>query len=160
MRRTKSLFMHENAVYGFAMADSRQDWVNPGGENLTERESPYGFSEYFCWRDEKVRPAGPGDYHAKSDPGVDAAYSDRLAQFSSENFAAGVQACGGLGPYPSKKTMTTFLTAYFSKATTAHALARGCNVGNGYPYWICWFSHPAPEAGVEAETSGAEGSQE
>jgi hypothetical protein len=41
--------------------------------------------------------------------------------------------------------MTSFLTAYFGKPTTAHAMAWGCNVGNGYPYWIVWFSHDAAE---------------
>lgn len=120
------------------------DWVNPNSAVLqTEQESPYGFSEYFLWRDDKVRPAGPEDISAKCAPGVHGNYSDRMEQANRSRYLSAIEACGseGLGRYPSQEKMGQFLTAYFGKPTTAHAMARGCNISSGYPYWIVWFSH-------------------
>lgn len=116
------------------------DWVCPHADNRTEREAPYSFSEYFLWRDGSVWPAGRENIHAVCAEGVSGVYSDRLSQWDSAKYAAAMKECGGLGPFPSRETVTAFLTAYYGKPMNAHALARGCNVGNGYPYWIIWLS--------------------
>lgn len=136
--------------YGYFCGDESEPsrgpyagWVSPGKENRTEQQSPYAYSEFFIFRDEKVRAADIGGIHAKYEKGIDAAYSDRLSQWDRQAFDRGIEAC------PNKSRLrcwgqgdaTVFLTAYFGKPTTAHALAEGCNVGNGYPYWIFWYSH-------------------
>ena len=129
--------------------DTRRDWVNPGGQNTTERDAPYGFSEYFLWRDNTVQPAEAGDSHAKCDKGISGAYSDRLQEWNYAGFNAAIDSCGGLGTHPPREVMNKFLTDYFGKSTIAHAMARGCNVGNGYPYWIVWFSHADERVSAE-----------
>jgi hypothetical protein len=122
---------------------SSLDWVNPRQKNRTEAQSPYGYSEYFLWRDPELVDSHRGTHSAWRAEGVQAVYSDRLSQWDGDNFKS---ACEMVQPqrrmrYWSEADATAFLTAYFGKPTTAVALAEGCNVGSGYPYWIFWFRH-------------------
>lgn len=124
-------------------ADTRMDWVTPLQQNYTQSERPYSYSEFFVFRTKDVRPAGPGDFHARGSKGVEAAYSDRLSQWDHDAFERGLAACSSdrRMTYWSRRDASDFLTGYFGKPTTAVALAEGCNVGNGYPYWIFWYRH-------------------
>lgn len=118
------------------------DWVDPRRENLTEREAPYCYSEYFVWRDPKlVDPHGGHDGQSWRATEISVVFSDRLAQQDREKFSAAIKACGATTSlrYWSENNASAFLTAYFGKPTMAVALAEGCNSGNGYPYWIFWY---------------------
>ena len=119
------------------------DWVRPNDHNRTKEEAPYAYGEHFLWRDgEKVDPSR-GTFTAWSAPGVEAAYSDRLQQWSAENWRRALAAVpqNGQMRYWGPEAASAFLTAYFQKPTAAVALAEGCNPSSGYPYWILWFAH-------------------
>lgn len=106
------------------------DWVRPGPGNLTKIQAPYAYSEHFLWRDGS----------RESLTGAHAEYSDRMAQWDLGKW----QACCRDAPqsqitYWGKDACTKFLTAYFGREVEAVALSEGCNVSNGYPYWVFWF---------------------
>ncbi len=42
------------------------------------------------------------------------------------------------------KKLSAFMTDYLGKKVKVTALAEGCNVSNGYPYWIIWFRDETP----------------
>jgi hypothetical protein len=128
--------------YMFPDRYSRQelDWVTPGRGNRSPSESTYGFSEYFLWRTKEVRPTKPGGIHASYDEGISAEYSDRLREQNRDAFDRAVREVGRSDEAMADPTSASrFMTVYFGKKTKVVAVARGCNVGNGFPYWIVWF---------------------
>ena len=134
-------------IYGgcsWSGPDRRKDWVNPHQKNQTQSEAPYSYSEFFIFRNNEVSPQEPGGYHAKCAEGVEASYSDRLDQWNRDAYARAVKTVKGNGLHISNwhsKIASEFLTEYFGKPTTCCALVEGCNVGNGYPYWIFFYKH-------------------
>lgn len=100
-------------------------FVNPQGERKTKAESPYGYSEFYIWRDADLT-------HSTGD------YSDRLEQWSAEKWKAAWDAM------PKNKRITEmtkrdcskFLSVYHGRPIKAMGLIEGCNVSNGYPYWV------------------------
>jgi len=99
-------------------------WVNPNSR-ITKQESPYGYSEFYLWRDQDLT-------HSTGD------YSDRLQQWSQDKWKA------AWASLPKNKRITEltkqdcskFLSIYHGRPIKAMGLIEGCNRGNGYPYWV------------------------
>lgn len=110
-------------------------WVNPN-QTKTKCEAPYSYSEFFifgCRND--IKPKN-----------VRANYSDRLQEWDSKAFS---KACiKKRFEHYSRQELTDFINKYYSacsfnkephKKYEAVALVEGCNVGNGYPYWVFFY---------------------
>lgn len=108
---------------------SRYRWVDPNRENRTKEAYPYSYSDHYLW--------------GAATKDSDAVYSDRLGQWDREAFNRGWEA-GGKKRFNqmNEGEVSAFLTAYWNKPTEAVALAEGCNVATGFPYWIIWYRHP------------------
>jgi hypothetical protein len=108
--------------------DSRYRWVEPGRKNRTKEESPYGYSDHYLWGERQG--------------GCSAVYSDRLAQWDAAKASAARDAVANYGArygYWGKEGTSKYLSAYFGRPIEAVAVAEGCNVSNGFPYWVFWF---------------------
>lgn len=136
--------------YGyFARRNARNDfWVDPDGEKLDKSTHPYSYSEFYLW-------GGPDGRKAAKD----AVYSDRLAQWDLDKYS---RCCKAIAPgkrwdQMSAADVSAWMTAYLGRPITATALAEGCNVGNGYPYWIIWFKEaetPSPASSTSRVGEG------
>jgi len=104
------------------------DWVNPR-YTKGKTSNPYSYSEFYLAR--SVPVADVKKY--------DGVYSDRLQEWNREKFEEAGKPFQKRFDQFSLKDCSAFLTAYYGKPVTAVALAEGCNVSNGYPYWIFWF---------------------
>lgn len=111
---------------------SRYRFVDPNSENRTKEDWPYSYSPYFLWGE-------------PSDP-CSAVYSDRMAQWDNAKAVAALAEVADENcryGYWSQAGTSKYLTAYFGKPTEAVAVAEGCNVSSGYPYWIFWYRDAA-----------------
>lgn len=103
-------------------------WVEGHGEHRTKEEWPYSYSPHYLW----------GDKHE----GAEAVYSDRLVQWDRESVDRALASVKDLNcryGYWGQQGTSKFLSTYFGRSVHAVAVAEGCNVSNGYPYWIFWF---------------------
>lgn len=120
--------------YGFGGTERASDfWVDPNGQRRTKSEAPYGYSEFYL--------AGGPEGRALA---TDAVYSDRLYQWNSEKYAACSKAVKQGWQSMSLKQASKWMSLYYGKAIEVTALAEGCNISNGYPYWIIWLRDIAP----------------
>lgn len=98
-------------------------WVYSHRENRTKEDWPYSYSDHYL-----VGTAAKGD---------SAVYSDRLHQWDHVSFS---RAYARTGDYTkSLRKASDFMTTYYNKPITVSAVAEGCNVSSGYPYWVLWF---------------------
>lgn len=104
------------------------DWVNPERERRHKYEYPYSYSEYYIWRNGNPSNAD------------DAVYSDRLYEWDYEKHVTAWKVVGKRFDQMSRAELSKYLSAYFDKPIQAMAMAEGCNVSNGYPYWIFWYN--------------------
>jgi len=107
---------------------SRYRWVDPDRDNRTKEDWPYSYSDHYLW--------------GEREQGCDAVYSDRLAQWDSAKAKAARDAVSEFGSrygYWGKEGTSKYLSAYFGKPVEAVAVAEGCNVSSGFPYWVFWF---------------------
>lgn len=132
--------------YGFDQPD--EHWVDP---NRTDgkRTHPYSYSEFYLW-----------GYAAGKEASTDAVYSDRLAQWGREKFERCFREVAPNKGWDrmSSAEVSKWLTSYFGRPITATAVAEGCNVSSGYPYWIIWFREATPSLALPA--SAIEGGTE
>jgi hypothetical protein len=92
----------------------------------TKNEYPYSYDPFVVWEDN----------HGKSS----VVYSDRLYQWDYEKYNKCCQKVwNNEGQYFSQRQpqdIEKFLTLYFNKPIKLTLIMEGCNVSNGYPYWI------------------------
>lgn len=107
-----------------------------GYDQRTPQDHPYSYDPYFL----KGSRA--------SIKGAQQAYSDRLRSWhSAEAFEAAKAECGieGHGDYWWRSAglaqMSAFLTKLTGKDCKCVGIGEGCNVSNGYPYWIVWWKN-------------------
>lgn len=105
-------------------------FVDPTRECRTKEDWPYSYSEHYLW--------------GEREKGCEAVYSDRLAQWDHEKAAAALKGMSGRYGHWGKAGTSKYLSAYFGKPIEAVAVAEGCNVSNGYPYWVFWFRDAPP----------------
>jgi hypothetical protein len=98
------------------------------------REShPYNYDEYVIWQK---------DYKKAS---ANVVYSDRLLQWDYDKFnECCMKVWGNEGQYFSNREsddIEKFLSLYFGKNINLTAITQGCNVSNGYPYWVFFYEN-------------------
>ena len=118
-----------------------RDWVDTTRENRTREQSPYAYTEFYHWRDEKKR--------AKSS----AVYSDRMFGWDPKRMQEADKMFGRRFEQMSREQIDQYASYYFKRPVHVTALAEGCNPSNGYPYYILWFLNKA-EGPDEVEEQG------
>jgi len=94
----------------------------------TKEKYPYSYDPYVVWK---------GDYDKNRDG---ATYSDRLLQWDYDKYN---RCCREVWKNERQsfsernpKDIEKFLSLYFGKEIELTVLMEGCNVSNGYPYWV------------------------
>jgi hypothetical protein len=97
----------------------------------TKYEYPYSYDEFVVWKN---------NYNKDKSSLV---YSDRLHQWNYEKYN---RCCKEVwhneGQYFSQRQpedIEKFLSKYYDKPIKLTLIMEGCNVSNGYPYWIFGF---------------------
>lgn len=103
-------------------------WVDPR-RTTTKEESPYGYSEFFHFGNRDIIMKASG-----------ADYSDRLWQWNRPKMEACQKELGKRWELASKAELSKMISAYYDKPMQVIALAEGCNISNGYPYYILWYA--------------------
>ena len=111
--------MMTNSIFGVEPVDLNSEF-------RSKHEYPYSYSAYFLWKGAKAE-------------GDETVYSDRMRDWDAEKFREALSKVKKRLSQLNQKEMSKFLSVYFDKKIEATALAEGCNVSNGYPYWILWF---------------------
>lgn len=97
----------------------------------TKDEYRYSYDPYVMWK---------GDYKKNSGNVV---YSDRLYQWNSEKYNECYQKVWGNKGQQfynrSSEDIQKFLSLYFDKEIKLTVVMEGCNVSNGFPYWVFFF---------------------
>jgi hypothetical protein len=98
----------------------------------TRNKYPYSYEPYVLWK---------GDYK-KTDHVV---YSDRLMQWDYDKFnKCCMKVWNNEGQYFDNRKpndIENFLSKYYDKEIKLTAIMEGCNVSNGYPYWIFFYDY-------------------
>ena len=99
----------------------------------TPSTNPYNYEEFVLYKSELYKEGQHADY------------SDRLWEYDHKHFEdCAEKVWGNHGQYFGERAsnpekIEEFLTLYNRKPTTLTAIVQGCNVGNGYPYWIFFY---------------------
>jgi hypothetical protein len=97
----------------------------------TRDKYPYSYDPYVTYQCNYKK----GENHV--------VYSDRLWQWDYNKYdKCCMEVWGNRGQYFSNrsvKDIEKFLSLYFEKEVSLTALMEGCNVSNGYPYWIFFY---------------------
>lgn len=105
----------------------------------TPRTHPYSYDDFVLYKSEDFDPMDSMVYH------------DRMLQWDREAFG---KAASEVWPDKSHSQMfygrepadiNRFLNLYFGKEVKLTAVLQGCNVGNGFPYWIFAYKELDPE---------------
>lgn len=136
MKNTRNQNRYLDAFDPFGNERDHSDarWVDPS-QRKTKYTHPYSYSEFFIFGDRSV--LGRPGIHAI--PEVHADYSDRLQQWNYAKFEEAGRSFKKRFDQFSAAEASQFLSTYYDKPIRCVALAEGCNVGNGYPYWIFWY---------------------
>ncbi len=107
----------------------------------TPEAYPYGYDPYFI------------KGHKHDTDGCSSYYHDRMYQNAYDRYheirrSMEVPHGDYFWRHLSLEQASEFISRYEGKAYEVTAIGEGCNVGNGYPYWIIWFK-PVEEIVVE-----------
>ena len=106
--------------------NSHIDWVDPY-KRTTKAESPYGYDAFYIWRKGNLKDC-------------DTVYHDRMQEWDWDKFReAAALVPGKRFDQFTRADANKFLSHYFDKKVITMAIAEGCNVSTGYPYWVFWF---------------------
>jgi len=123
-----------------------------------------GFNRYeFCFdsHSERTPDAYPYGYdpyfikgHKRDTEGCSAYYNDRMYQNRYELYheirrSMDVPHGDYFWRHISLEKASEFISRFEGKPYEVTAIGEGCNVSNGYPYWIIWFK-PADQLLLEA----------
>lgn len=103
----------------------------------TQWDCPYSYDEFVVYKTEKYEPTDS------------AVYSDRLWEWDPNKFRRAVAAVWPEQPRSQMfhgkkfKDLEKFLQLYMGEQVQLTAVTQGCNVGNGYPYWVFLYRRPA-----------------
>lgn len=97
----------------------------------TKWSHPYSYDPFIVWFGNAKR-------------GDSAVYSDRLWQWNYDKCRSSIDAVRSKdanqrfdNSNPSQ--VEEFLSLYYDKPIKLTAIVEGCNVSNGYPYWVFYF---------------------
>jgi hypothetical protein len=111
--------------------------ISPDGGKIsrTKDEYPYSYSEFLVWvkKQEYIKKPECGGY-----------YSDRLFQWDHKKYDKCCrEVWGNEGQHfdsREPKDIENFLRLYNDDPELElRKISEGCNVGNGYPYWVFWY---------------------
>lgn len=122
---------------------------------MIEFVDAFGGRGYHCYVsiDGKPIDRNPVSYPYSYDPYViwmgcfsddnQAVYSDRLYQWDRDKYDKCCQEVfgdtGHVFSNRSPQKINEFLNKYFEKTVMLTAITQGCNVSNGYPYWVFYY---------------------
>jgi len=124
----KNLMVNGNMVTIF---DSQyKDWEGNEIER-TPNKYPYSYDAYVI--------------HKTKESYEHSVYSDRLFQWDTEKYnKLSKKHFGNIGQYFSERSprqIEEFLKDYYNKPDLELVgIMQGCNIGNGYPYWVFMFN--------------------
>ena len=99
----------------------------------TKDEYRYSYDPYVVWKQDYKNNTGS------------CVYSDRLWQWDCNKYDECCQKVWGnhgqVFYNREPKDIQKFLSLYFDKKVKLTALLEGCNVSNGFPYWIFFFEN-------------------
>lgn len=102
---------------------------NPVKRN--KQDDPYGYDPYVVWEDNYQKGR------------ANVVYSDRLFQWDAEKYNKfSKEIWDNHGQYFTNREpeeIEKFLSLYLERDIKLTAIMEGCNVSNGYPYWIFYF---------------------
>lgn len=114
--------------YAHPIFPERIGWDGKPVERTPE-DYPYSYDEFFVFQSD--------DFDRNK---ASAVYSDRMMSWDFDKFAKAmseVWKTGGQQFFDKKPgDVNRFLNLFFGKEVKLTAILRGCNVSNGYPYWI------------------------
>lgn len=96
----------------------------------TPRTHPYSYDEFVLYKSERFDPMDCMVYH------------DRMLQWDRSAFSMAVRKVWPDKPHgqmfhgKKPEDINRFLNLYFGKKVELTAVLQGCNVGNGFPYWV------------------------
>jgi len=115
-------------ISGIEHWDDDSKWVDPNKRN-EKWTHPYSYSEFFHF----------GSRRIVEGRGVDGEYSDRIWQWDYDKAERlWKEHVGTRWELAGAKKLSAFLSAFHGRPVRVVALAEGCNISNGYPYFIVW----------------------
>lgn len=103
---------------------------NPVKRN--REQYPYSYDAYVVWKNNYNKGKGYG-----------VVYSDRLFQWNSERYNKCCKSIwGNEGQHfhnRNPEDIESFLSLYYDSKVKLVVVMEGCNVSNGYPYWIFFY---------------------
>lgn len=97
----------------------------------TKEEYPYSYDAYVVWKKDYRKGKG------------NAVYSDRLLQWDYDKYNKySKEVWNNEGQYFNDRRpedIEKFLSLYFGKNIKLTVIMEGCNVSNGYPYWVFFY---------------------
>ena len=106
------------------------------GNYKTPDESPYGYGPHVV----------QGPIKKFEGPEYNADYDDRLRQFYPERWEAACKMLSGRRfDHATMKSLSAFLSELYQKPVKCVQVVKGCNVSNGYPYWIFISKNARPD---------------
>lgn len=129
-----------------------RDFMSPGS-NRSVQQHPYGYDPHYIFRLGNKVPHG-----IEGSVGV---YSDRMSQWDREKYSECCKKFLKGGQYLrrlSPAQVTKFMSHYLGYRVKVTALAEGCNVSNGYPYWVIFYEEN-PKAVAKKKAADEEKSE-
>lgn len=126
---------HRSIVYtqdGYKVLSHEYSYVDLQGNPVerTPETHPYSYDAYVTYKSEEFQTTDHWVYH------------DRMMQWDWGKYHAAaetvwpVKTCPHYFDGKNAKDIEKFLSIYFDKKVKLTAIMKGCNVSNGYPYWI------------------------
>lgn len=120
------------SYYGDCWGEDGPLYLNLNGRPVerTPMTHPYSYDEFVIFKSKRFEKTDCMVYH------------DRMMQWSGSAFSKAVREVWPDKPhsqmFSGKKPedINRFLNLYFGKEVELTAVLQGCNVGNGFPYWI------------------------
>jgi hypothetical protein len=120
------MFTNYGELLDYSYVDLKENPVKK-----TREEYPYSYDAYVIWK--KDYKEGKGNV----------VYSDRLMQWDFGKYNA---CCKRVWNDERQyfddrqpEDIEMFLSLYFEKTIKLTAIMKGCNVSNGYPYWVFFY---------------------
>lgn len=138
---------HRSIVYtkdGYKVLSHEYPYVDLQGNPVkrTPETHPYSYDAYVTYKSEEFQT---------TDHWV---YDDRMRQWNWDKYHATaetvwpVKTCPHYFDGKKAKDIEKFLSIYFDKKIKLTAIMKGCNVSNGYPYWIFVYREEGSEHGI------------
>lgn len=108
----------------------KHDCICEDYSNGRVHDHTYSYSEFFHF----------GSRETIAQSGVTAVYNDRLWQWDyKKTERLSKEHIGCRWEHAGRAKLSAFMSAWEDKPVEVVAFAEGCNISNGYPYYILWY---------------------